>query len=126
MLGNMGICDLDQEREADWALCRIVPCETRTSATLACMPEGDGVTCLDPDQEPDPEPDPYVEALVGVLVNHPPGPEQFLIRLFFGSWWQELQLRQQLEWMRQSLHIRPKGQRGRPLNPSITDRKSVV
>jgi len=104
MLGNMGICDLDQEREADWALCRIVPCETRTSAALACMPEDEGV--IDPDSEPDAqpqvidldtemdrEPDPRTEKLLTVLEEHPQYPPELRSWFsWFGDAWRKIEL----------------------------------
>src|SRR5471030_2969323 len=93
-------------------------------------PEDDGVIDLDPDQKPDPEPDPNVEALVEALEHHPPGPEHHLIRPFglesLGSIIANLELRQQLAWMRQHLHIRPKGHAGRPKGSGLKESITVA
>ena len=124
MLGNMGIYDSDEEKGADWALCRLVPPETRTADALACLaaagplasspeatmqppddegvdPDAEDVTYLD--LEPDPEPDPCLEA----VEKHLPG-SGLILRFLYPT-------------LREHLHMRPKGRRGAPRKPNIDE-----
>jgi hypothetical protein len=99
MLGNMGIYNSDEEKEADWALCRLVPPETRAPDDEGVDPGAEDVTYLD--LEPDPEPDPCLEA----VEKHLPG-SGLLLRFLYPT-------------LREHLHMKPKGQRGAPRKPRI-------